>query len=104
MANDKNYDDLGYNLTYLTEVIMSDLSLEQNQLKNTIKEIILELFTENEEDFFNLLASKLVQTTIKKKIQEELDLEESANLYAEIYEESHELKELTESALLDFVE
>ncbi len=83
---------------------MSDLSLEQNQLKNTIKEIIVELFTESEEDFLNLLASKLVQTTLKKKIQEELDLEESANLYAEMYQESNELKELTESALLDFVE
>jgi len=83
---------------------MSDLSLEQNQLKNTIKEIVIELFTESEEDFLNLLASKLVQTTLKKKIKEELDLEESANLYAEMYQESNELKELTESALLDFVE
>lgn len=54
--------------------------------------------------FLNLLASKLVETTLKKKIQEELDLEQSANLYAEIYQESNELKELTESALLDFVE
>lgn len=83
---------------------MSDLSLEQNQLKNIIKEIIVELFTESEEDFLNLLASKLVQTTLKKKIQEELDLEESANLYAEVYQESNKLKQLTESALLDFVE
>lgn len=83
---------------------MSDLSLEENQLKNTIKEIIVELFTESEEDFFNILVSKLMQTTLKKKIQEELDLEESANLYAEIYQESNELKELTESALLDFLE
>ncbi|CDM97228.1 MAG: hypothetical protein P5702_20195 [Limnospira sp. PMC 1291.21] len=83
---------------------MSDLFLEQNQLKNMIKEIVVELFTESEEDFLNLLASKLVETTLKKKIQEELDLEQSANLYAEIYQESNELKELTESALLDFVE
>ena len=83
---------------------MSDLSLEQNQLKNTIKEIIVELFTESEEDFLNLLASKLVQTTLKKKIQEELDLEESSNLYAEVYKESNKLKQLTESALFDFVE
>lgn len=83
---------------------MSELSLEENQLKNTIKEIIVELFTESEEDFFNILVSKLMQTTLKKKIQEELDLEESANLYAEIYQESNELKELTESALLDFLE
>lgn len=83
---------------------MSDLSLEENQLKNTIKEIIVELFTESEEDFFNILVSKLMQTTLKKKIQEELYLEESANLYAEIYQESNELKELTESALLDFLE
>ncbi|EDZ96048.1 hypothetical protein AmaxDRAFT_1085 [Limnospira maxima CS-328] len=83
---------------------MFDLFLEQNQLKNMIKEIVVELFTESEEDFLNLLASKLVETTLKKKIQEELDLEQSANLYAEIYQESNELKELTESALLDFVE
>lgn len=83
---------------------MSNLSLEQNQLKNAIKEIIVELFTESEEDFLNLLVSKLVQTTLKKKIHEAIDLEESADLYAEMYQESHELKELTESALLDFVE
>lgn len=35
---------------------MSDLFLEQNQLKNMIKEIVVELFTESEEDFFKSLG------------------------------------------------
>ncbi|MDJ0531554.1 MAG: hypothetical protein QNJ70_03510 [Xenococcaceae cyanobacterium MO_207.B15] len=39
-----------------------------------------------------------------KKLRQELEtqsLEESADLYAEIYEQDRELQELTESALLD---
>ncbi|MEX6779371.1 hypothetical protein [Limnospira fusiformis] len=56
------------------------------------------------EKFYYENQTQIVETTLKKKIQEELDLEQSANLYAEIYQESNELKELTESALLDFVE
>ncbi len=42
-----------------------------------------------------------------KKLRQELEtqsLEESANLYAEIYEQDRELQELTESALLDLPE
>ena len=36
--------------------------------------------------------------------QTQFNLEESANLYAEIYEQDLELQELTESALLDLPE
>ena len=36
--------------------------------------------------------------------QTQFSLEESANLYAEIYEQDLELQELTESALLDLPE
>ena len=42
-----------------------------------------------------------------QKLQSELevqDLEESANLYAEIYKEDAELQELTETACVDFIE
>ncbi len=42
-----------------------------------------------------------------KKLRQELEtqnLEESANLYSEIYEQDLELQELTESALLDLTE
>ena len=42
-----------------------------------------------------------------KNLRQELEtqnLEESANLYAEIYEQDLELQELTESALLDLPE
>ena len=42
-----------------------------------------------------------------KRLRQELEaqnLEESANLYAEIYEQDRELQELTESALLDLPE
>jgi antitoxin ParD1/3/4 len=81
-----------------------NLSLEQNQLKITIKEIILELFSEPEEEFSNLLVNKVIEKVLKKKVQDDLDLEESADLYAKIYKESNELQQLTESALLDFVE
>ncbi len=41
------------------------------------------------------------------KLRQELEnksLEESADLYAEIYEQDRELQELTESALLDLTE
>ena len=36
--------------------------------------------------------------------QTQFNLEESANLYAEMYEQDQELQELTESALLDLPE
>lgn len=83
---------------------MSDLSLEKNQLRITIKEIILDLFSENEENFSEILLTKVLEKVQTKKMQEQLDLEESANLYTEIYQENLELQELTESALLDFRE
>ena len=38
----------------------------------------------------------------QKQIQKKAKLEESANLYAEIYEEDNDLQMLTESALNDF--
>ncbi len=50
---------------------MSNLSLEENQLKITIKQIILDIFSETEEEFTNLLAKKVIQKALKKKVQEE---------------------------------
>jgi Arc/MetJ-type ribon-helix-helix transcriptional regulator len=46
---------------------------------------------------------ELIRAALKKlrKDLENQNLEESADLYAEIYEQDRELQELTESALLD---
>ncbi len=83
---------------------MSKLSLDQTQLKQTVREMMLEIFAENSEYFYQSFSKIIENKSDQKLIEFELDLEESANLYAEIYQESKELQELTESALLDFVE
>ena len=49
--------------------------------------------------------SAMIQSALEK-LQEEIDdkeLEESAKLYAEIYQEDRELQELTEAACADFI-
>jgi antitoxin ParD1/3/4 len=74
----------------------TNISIEHNQLKAMVKEIILELFSDNKEEFIDYLTKAKIMNN------EDIDLEESANLYAEIYQESEDLQELTESALWDF--
>jgi antitoxin ParD1/3/4 len=75
---------------------MTNISVETNQLKEIVKEIILELFSDHKKEFIDFLTkAKSIDN------QEIIDLEESANLYAEIYRESQNLQELTESALWD---
>ncbi|MGI0480620.1 hypothetical protein ACN4EE_07505 [Geminocystis sp. CENA526] len=72
-----------------------NISIEQSQLKAMVKEIILELFSNKKEEFIDYLMKADIINN------EDIDLEESANLYAEIYRESEDLQELTESALWD---
>jgi antitoxin ParD1/3/4 len=72
-----------------------NISIEQSQLKAMVKEIILELFSNNKKEFIDHLTKAEIINN------EDIDLEESANLYAEIYRESEDLQELTESALWD---
>ena len=49
----------------------------------------------------DLLNNQRYQITIKPINQSESTLIESANLYAEIYEEDKQLQQLTESALIE---
>ena len=49
----------------------------------------------------DLLNNQRYQITIKPINQSESTLIESANLYAEIYEEDTQLRQLTESALIE---
>lgn len=73
----------------------TNILIEQSQLKVMIKEIILELFYDNKKEFIDYLTKAEI---MKNK---DIDLEKSANLYTEIYQESEDLQELTESALWD---
>lgn len=49
---------------------MSNLSLEQNQLKQTLKEAIRELFDENKEEFSALLTEIIEDIALSKSIEE----------------------------------
>ena len=49
---------------------MSNLSLEQNQLKQTLKEAMIELFYENKEEFSTLLTEIIEDIALSKAIEE----------------------------------
>ena len=49
---------------------MSNLSLEKNQLKITLKEAMLELFYENKEEFSALLTEIIEDIALSKAIEE----------------------------------
>jgi hypothetical protein len=49
---------------------MSNLSLEQNQLKQTLKEAIRELVYENKEEFSALLTEIIEDIALSKAIEE----------------------------------
>jgi antitoxin ParD1/3/4 len=64
------------------------LSLDKTQLKQTVREIMLEIFAENQEEIYQFLTQIIKEIYLSKPNEMDLDLEESANLYAEIYQES----------------
>lgn len=49
---------------------MSNLSLDQTQLKQTLKEAMLELFYENKEEFSALLTEIIEDIALSKAIEE----------------------------------
>ncbi|MBD2391987.1 hypothetical protein H6G47_14285 [Aphanizomenon flos-aquae FACHB-1416] len=49
---------------------MSNLSLERNQLKQTLKELIIELFSENKEEFSALFTEIIEDIPLSKAIEE----------------------------------
>ena len=51
-------------------IIMSNLSLERNQLKQTLKELIIELFSENKEEFSALFTEIIEDIALSKAIEE----------------------------------
>ena len=51
-------------------IIMSNLSLERNQLKQTLKELIIELFSENKEEFSALFTEIIKDIALSKAIEE----------------------------------
>ncbi|MFM6686370.1 MAG: hypothetical protein ACKPH9_10130 [Dolichospermum sp.] len=51
-------------------IIISNLSLERNQLKQTLKELIIELFSENKEEFSALFTEIIEDIALSKAIEE----------------------------------
>lgn len=49
---------------------MTNLSLETNQLKETLKEVILELMSENKQEFSDLITEILEDIALSKAIKE----------------------------------
>lgn len=49
---------------------MSNISLDQNQLKETLKVVIYELFQENREEFTEILSEIIEDVALSKAIQE----------------------------------
>jgi hypothetical protein len=66
------------------EVIMSNISLEENQLKQTLKQAILELFYENKEEFSALLTEIIEDIALSKAIEEgeETELTDRESIFA----------------------
>jgi len=52
---------------------MSNLSLEHNQFKQTLKEVIIELFSENKEEF-SALFTKIIEDIALSKAVEKREL------------------------------
>ena len=75
------------------------------QAKLSISETQRELLNKHKQYGFKDKSSmvRAALNDLKRKLELE-KLKESAELYAEIYEEDAELKELTESALIDWPE
>jgi hypothetical protein len=49
---------------------MTNISVETNQLKQTLKEVILEIITENKEEFSNLITEIIEDIALSKAIEE----------------------------------
>jgi len=68
---------------------MSNLSLDQNQLKQTLKQAILELFYENKEEFSTLLTEIIEDIALAKAIEEgeETELIDRESIFAILNQE-----------------
>lgn len=68
---------------------MSNLSLEQNQLKQTLKQAILELFYENKEEFSALLTEIIEDIALAKAIEkgEATELTDKESIFAILNQE-----------------
>jgi hypothetical protein len=49
---------------------MTNISVETNQLKQTLKEVILELISENKEEFSSLITEIIEDIALSKAIEE----------------------------------
>ena len=49
---------------------MSNLSLEHNQLKQTLKEVIIEIFSENKEEFSAILTEIIKDIALSKAFEQ----------------------------------
>ncbi|MDJ0511726.1 MAG: hypothetical protein QNJ64_21135 [Crocosphaera sp.] len=69
---------------------MSDISLDQNQLKETLKIAIYELFQENREEFTELLSEIIEDVAFIKAIEEgeETELVERETIFKILNKES----------------
>ena len=75
-------------------MVQAKFSLEESQLR----------FLEQYKDYGFKDKSEAVRLAIEQ-LRQELErrwLQESANLYAQVYDEDRELQELTESSILDW--
>jgi hypothetical protein len=61
-----------------------NISSEQNQLKAMVKEVILELITENKEEFSDLIIEIIEEITLAKAIKEgeETELVDRESIFA----------------------
>lgn len=68
---------------------MSNLSLEQNQLKQTLKEAIIELFYENKDEFYALFTEIIEDIALSKAIEqgEETELTDRETIFAILNQE-----------------
>ncbi|MBL1211240.1 hypothetical protein [Geminocystis sp. GBBB08] len=49
---------------------MTNILIETNQLKQTLKEVVLELITENQEEFSDLIIEIIENIALSKAIEE----------------------------------
>jgi len=63
---------------------MTNISVETNQLKQTLKEAILEIITENKEEFYDLITEIIEDTVLSKAIEEgeKTELVERESIFA----------------------
>ena len=65
---------------------MSNLSLEHNQLKQTLKEVIIEIFSENKEEFSAILT-EIIKDIALSKAFEERELTDRETIFAILNQE-----------------